>query len=322
MSRLVLFCAALSAISLPAYALDLYGHRGARGLSPENTLPAYHTALATGVDFIDMDVGLSKDGVVVVTHNEALNSDITKKPSGQWLNDDQHFIKDLDFAAIEQYDVGDIKPNTSYAKLFPDYRPVSEARIPSLAQVIDYADHVTDHRMRYQIEIKTDPTQPNATFSPQVMAQAVAKVMQDKGIVDRSEVQAFDYRCLLALQKINPRIKTAYLTEKNNPQPELWHAGHKLKEFGGSIPKMVKAMGGSCWDPQDTMLTKQDLNEAHRLGLRVVVWHWPQTQVPPNVPMIEKLIDWGVDGIITDRPDIVRGLMAARGMPVAKAYAV
>lgn len=311
-------------------SVQSYGHRGARGLSPENTIPAYHTAMAIGVDFIDMDIGLTKDGVVVVTHNEALNPDITKQANGQWVSNNHTYIKDLTFAQLQRYDVGQIKPGTEYAKLFANQWPVPKTHIPSLAQVIDYADAVSNHRIRYQIEMKTDPTEPNATFSPDKIAKALATVMQEKGIVDRAEVQAFDYRCLIALQKINPKIKTAYLTQndedahglydKDPKKAAVWSAGHTLNEYGGSIPKMVKALGGSCWDPQDTMLTKKDLDEAHRLGLRVVVWHWVKKQSPPDVAMIEKLLGWGVDGIITDRPDILRGLMAARNRSEAPAY--
>lgn len=320
MCRLLITWLVVFLINAPVFSLDLYGHRGARGLSPENTLPAYRAVLEIGVDFIDMDVGVTKDGVVVVTHNLALNPDITKKPDGKWLTSDRMYVKNLTFNQLEQYDVGQIKPNTADARLFRYSWPVRNARIPSLAQVIRYADKATNHRIRYQIEIKTNPALPDATYTPYKMATAVAAVMKHYGVVNRSEVQAFDYRVLQALQKINPRIKTAYLTEKDQNKPVLWHAGHRLSEYNGSIPGMVKALGGRCWDPQDTMLTKKQLDDAHRLGLRVVVWHWPKVQSPPNIAMTEKLMGWGVDGIITDRPDIVRGLMAARGLPVAKAY--
>ncbi|MDF1654335.1 MAG: glycerophosphodiester phosphodiesterase [Coxiellaceae bacterium] len=317
---------------LPQYVLAMqsYGHRGARGLSPENTIPAYQDALALGVDYIDMDIGMSKDGVIVVAHNYALNPDITKKPDGEWLQNDELYIKDLTFKQIERYDVGSINPVSHYAYLFPIMRPVPHTHIPSLVQVIDYAERVTKGKIHYQIEVKTDPTQPNATFAPAKIAKALAKIMAAKGVVNRTEVQAFDYRVLLALQKDNVNIKTAYLTQKDDAehylyskdpkQAGLWSAGHTLNEYGGSIPKMVKALGGTCWDPQDTMVTKKEVDEAHQLGLRVVVWHWPHMPAPPNIKMMQRLMDWGVDGIITDRPDILRGLMAARHLPLAPAY--
>ncbi|MDF1796430.1 MAG: glycerophosphodiester phosphodiesterase [Coxiellaceae bacterium] len=320
----------LSALPQFILAMQSYGHRGARGLSPENTIPAYQDALALGVDYIDMDVGMTKDGVIVVTHNYSLNPDITKKPNGQWLTNDEVYIKNLTFAQLEKYDVGTINPKSHYAYLFPAVRPVPDTHIPSLVQVIDYAERITHGKIHYQIEVKTDPTQPNATFSPAKIAKALAAVMASKGVVDRTEVQAFDYRVLLALQKHNSKIKTAYLTQKDDSghylyskdlkKAGLWEAGHTLKEYGGSIPRMVKALGGTCWDPQDTMVTKKQVDEAHRLGLRVVVWHWPHIPAPPNIKMMQRLMDWGVDGIITDRPDILRGLMAARHLPLAPAY--
>ncbi len=325
-------CVLFILLASSLFAMQSYGHRGARGLSPENTIPSYQDALAIGVDTIDMDIAMTKDDVLVVTHDFALNPEITKKPDGSWLDNDQMYIKDLTFAQIQQYDVGAIRPKTHYWYLFPAVRFVSHTHIPSLAQVIDYAERVTHGQIQYQIEIKTDPRLPNATFSPKKIATALARLLQAKGIVDRTEVQAFDYRNLLELQAINSKIKTAYLTQKDDSahylyskdpkKAGLWSAGHTLSEFGGSIPRMVKALGGACWDPQDTMLTKAQVDEAHQLGLRVVVWHWPHMVPPPDQKMMSRLINWGVDGIITDRPDILRGLLAARHLPVAKAYSV
>lgn len=317
--------------SANASALDLYGHRGARGLSPENTLPAYRTALAVGVDYVDMDVGMTKDAVVVVQHNVALNPDITRDKKGHWIKKNNLFIKNLTFKQLQTYDVGRIKPGTEYSQLFPSQWPVDGTHIPSLKQVIDYVKKVAGNQVGFQIEIKTDPSKPNATVSPKKLATALAQIIEQEGILDRVQVQAFDWRCLLALQKINPNIPTEYLTDKNgeakmrSKDPKvagLWTAGRLLKNYDNSIPKMIAALGGQFWGPQDIELTLQRVKAAHQLGLKVVAWTWPkQTGQEIDVPITEQLMTMGVDGIITDRPDIVRGLMAARDLRIPQSFA-
>ena len=327
MKRLVLIACFFFCSNI--FAVEIYGHRGARGLSPENTMPAYKTALRLGVNYVDMDIGITKDGIVVITHNVSLNPDITRNNKGQWIKSKTLFIKDLTLKEAQSYDVGKIKPGTKYAKLFPAQYPVPNTHIPTLKSVIDYVKRVAGNKVGFQIEIKTDPTHPKWTFSDERFAKQLAKIMEDEGIVNRTEVQAFDFQALIDLQKINPNIKTAYLTDaigeeearSDSKSALLWSAGHSLRNYGNSIPKMIKALGGKLWGPQDTELTKKSLDEAHRLGLKVVVWTWPkQTKKEIDPKMIEKLIDWGVDGIITDRPDILRGLMAARGLPLPRPY--
>lgn len=309
--------------------LILYGHRGVRGLSPENTLPAYRTALAIGVDYVDMDVGMTRDGTVVVTHDIALNPNITRDSRGQWISADNILVKDLTVSQLQSYDVGRIKPGTAYSHLFPYQYAVDHTYIPTLKQVIDYVKQASGNQIAFQIEIKTDPTLPQLTASPRVFAEAIAQILQDEDIVERTIIQAFDYRCLLELQKINPKITTAYLTayeEESNLYSSdsqlagLWTAGHLLKNYANSIPKMIASLGGKIWGPQDIELTPALVNEAHSFGLEVVPWSWPEkTGTEMNVSFTEKLIATGIDGIITDRPDILRGLMAARGMQLPNA---
>jgi glycerophosphoryl diester phosphodiesterase len=102
-----------------------------------------------------------------------------------------------------------------------------------------------------------------------------------------------------------------------------WTAGLLPKDYGYSLPKMVKHLGGNCWEPFAMDLTKNDLDEAHRLGLKVVAWGWPeQEDTEFNYMRNEQLLDWGVDGIITDRPDILRGLIAARGMNLPNGFEI
>jgi glycerophosphoryl diester phosphodiesterase len=165
-------------------------------------------------------------------------------------------------------------------------------------------------------------------------------LIKEEGIIDNVEIQAFDWACLQALQKLDHRIRTAYLTEAYNecadpgspdyshsffnPDPHLaglWTGGKLLKDYQNSIPRMVKALGGTNWEPEDAELTKEALDEAHALGLKVCTWTYPEhTGKAFDVSMIQKIIDWGVDGVITDDPGYLISILAAKGYPVPRRF--
>jgi glycerophosphoryl diester phosphodiesterase len=121
-------CVVCLLLTSSALAFDLVGHRGARGLAPENTLPGFARALSLGVTTLELDTAITKDGVIVISHDPALNPDITRDRNGKWLGKFGPGIHSLTFDELQQYDVGRLKPNTDYAKLFPEQRPVDRAR--------------------------------------------------------------------------------------------------------------------------------------------------------------------------------------------------
>jgi glycerophosphoryl diester phosphodiesterase len=305
-----------SAFALNDQKVQIYGHRGARGLAPENTIPAYITGLKIGIDTVDMDVGLSKDGVVVVNHNLALNPDTTRDSKGQWIPTDKPiYIKDLTWKEIETYDVGRIKPGTSYAKSFPDQVPVDGTRIPSLREVIRFAEKSTNKKINYQVEIKNDPRNPKATFSPEKIAKEVVKVLKSEGIDNRTELQAFDWRVLLYIQKLDKNIATAYLTDIvlwQKATANIWTAGLSADDYDNLLPKMISVLGGRVWGPNSNQITKEDVAIAHKYGLRVVPW------TIDTEKEMRRMADAKVDAIITDRPDIARKVYMKMGLPVAE----
>lgn len=298
-----------------ANAFTLYGHRGVRGLAPENTISAYQKALEIGVDYVDMDVVMTKDKVLVVQHDLALNPDITRDKNGHWIQQ-SFLIKHLNLKELQTYDVGKIKPNTNYQKYFPLQQSYNHTSIPTLKEVIAFVKAKAGNKVGFQIEIKTDPLHPALTYSPQEIAKELANIIHEENIADRTQVQAFDWRCLLALQQIDSRIATAYLTDTEtvaamhdaNPAIAGFRtAGKLLKDFNYSVPQMVKALGGKYWEPQDIQVTAEQIQEAHKLGLKVVVWSDTLTSGKDfDGPVIKKLLSMGVDGIISDRPDLLK----------------
>ncbi|OGT46899.1 MAG: hypothetical protein A3E83_08980 [Gammaproteobacteria bacterium RIFCSPHIGHO2_12_FULL_41_20] len=295
--------------------MEVYGHRGARGLAPESTLPGYRVSITTGVDYVDLDVVMTKDHTVVVYHDLALNPDITRDKTKRWLKTHDILVKDLSYTELLQYDVGRINPFSKYARLFPNQKPIDGAVIPTLTETIRYIKKIASPTIKFQIEIKLDPSQPERGYSPIEMATAVAKIIKAEGISQRTEIQSFDWRCLLALQKITPTIPTAYLTDDRRTQlmydrnpriAGMWTAGYLLKDYYYSLPYMIAVLGGKLWDPQDIQVTQKNLQEAHQLGLKVSVWSSAEYYGKDiDLSEIKKLIALGVDGVITDRPDLL-----------------
>jgi glycerophosphoryl diester phosphodiesterase len=302
------------------YGTTVYGHRGARGLAPENTLPAYEVALAHHVDYVDLDVTMTKDGELVVQHDLTLNPDLTRDEKGRWVKS-SIVVKELTLKQLQTYDVGKINPKTPYASLFKAQKSIDKTPIPTLRDVIRYVKEHADSRVGFQIELKTDPTKPEHSVASDKIVKALAQLIREEDVVSRTKVQAYDWQCLLMLQKLNPAIPTAYITDSEQEKvmrdhnPVIagqWSAGFLLKNYHNSIPEMIHALGGTYWDAEDTELTSEKIAEAHRLGLKVSAWSWPEkVGKDVDIKLIKKLIAMHVDGIITDRPDVVMAFIHA-----------
>lgn len=313
-----------------AYAFDLQGHRGARGLAPENTLAGFETALSIGVTTLELDLGVTKDGVVVVSHDTHLNPDHTRAPDGTFLDAQGPAIRSLTLAELKRYDVGRLKPGTSYATTFPQQRPVDGATIPTLAEVFDLVRRVKADHVRFNIETKLTPTSGAAVADPETFATAVAQVVREvvvreAGFAARVTLQSFDWRTLLVMRRIAPEIERVCLTidggnpdtiQRGKPGASPWTAGLDVDDHGGSVPRLVAAAGCSVWSPHYRTFTTASFAEAKSLGLKLIPWTINQR------PDMERHIALGVDGIITDYPDRLRALLIEKGMPVPPAVPV
>ena len=314
MPRLLLRAAATAAgalLALGAAAFDLQGHRGARGLAPENTLPAFERALAIGVSTLELDIGVTADGVVVVAHDPALNPAITRDASGRWLAAPGPLLKDLGLRELQAYDVGRIDPASAYGRTFPGQQAVDGTRIPALAEVFARVRARGAQHVRFNIETKLSPAQPQQTVSVEAMTDALLKTVRDAGLRDRVSIQSFDWRSLQRVQQLEPAIPTVYLTvqtaNNDNTRDGAWTAGRHLADHG-SVPRMVKAAGGKVWSPNAGALTQALVQEAQALGLAVIPW-------TVNEPAdMDRIVGWGVDGLITDYPDRLREVLQKRGV--------
>jgi glycerophosphoryl diester phosphodiesterase len=272
------------------------GHRGARGLFPENTLAGFAGALASGADMLEMDVGLTADGIVVVSHDPALNPDITRDSGGAWLTGTGPAIRAMRAADLARYDVGRPRPGSAYAALFPDQQPQDGARIPSLDAVLAQTAGAG-----CIVEMKTFPADPARSPDPVALAEAVAAVADARGAIPRISIESFDWRGPRHLRRLRPDVRLAWLTSAETVRDAgLWWDGPRPEDFGGSVPRAVAAEGGPVWAPDYRTLTAELVAEAHALGLGVMPWTVNQPEA------MRRLIAWGVDGLVTDRPDLAR----------------
>jgi glycerophosphoryl diester phosphodiesterase len=310
--------------SLHSQAFDLQGHRGARALAPENTLPAFALALSMGVTTLETDVAITRDGVLVLSHDTTLNPDITRGPDGQFLHGRGPLIHKTDFAELQRYDVGRIKPDTRQARLYPEQKPVDGTRLPRLADLFALVRKAGNEQVRFALETKLSPLAPDDTQAPEPFARALIAAVRAAGMAQRTTVLSFDWRTLQVVQKEAPEIGTVYLTAQQDwadnvgagkAQPSPWTAGFNHADHG-SVPKLIKAAGGRIWSCFHGDLDAAKVAEAHALGLTVLAW-------TVNEPaQISRMMDLGVDGIVTDRPDRVRAEMQRRGMALPAATPV
>ena len=305
-----------TADKISANSIYAIGHRGAAGLTPENTMASFAQVCDIGVDAVELDVLLTADGQIVVYHDYQLNPEITRSPTGEWIdNVSPPVVNELKMVDIRGYDVGRLKPGSRYSRRYPDQIPADGERIPTLSEVIGLLRVRCDPTTQLWVEIKTSPEKPDLTPPPEIVSETVVRVLREENFENRARILSFDWRNLIHVQKIAPKIPTVYLSSEGlrfntvkagQPDASPWMAGLDIDDFLGSLPHAVHATGGVYWAPHYRDLTGRRLKAAHALGLEVFVW----TVDTPTT--MQRLIDMGVDGIITNRPDRLRSLLSEK----------
>lgn len=301
-----------------AHAFDLQGHRGARGLAPENTLAGFQRALDLGVTTLETDVVITKDDVPVIAHDPYVSPDLARGPDGAYVANKDVLVRSLTLAELRRYDIGTLNPAGSYAKQWPEQKAAAGERYPTLAELLQLIK-ASGKPVRLNLETKLSPEKPGDTPPPAEFARLVIDVLKQEGFIERTTLQSFDWRTLAAARAQAPGLATSCLTVSNRNsdnvtgvfgRPSRWTNGLELAAYDNSVPRLVHAAGCGTWAMQFGNLTPGALAEARGLGLKVIPW-------TVNDPVdMARLIDWQVDGIITDYPDRLRKVMAARGMPL------
>jgi glycerophosphoryl diester phosphodiesterase len=304
-------------------AFDIEAHRGGRALFPENTLVSFANALSMGVDTLELDLAVTRDGAIVISHERGLNPDLARGADGNYVAAPGIPFVQLSLDEVKQFDVGQIRPGSTYAAQFPDQHAVPGTRIPTLKELIDLVRRSGDHHVRLNIETKIDPNHPDESPPPERFVALLLDFLRTEEFEDRVMVQSFDWRTLQLLRKLAPKIPTVYLTLQAGRDPTVfadkasdWSAGFNPAEHGRSIPRTIKAAGGAIWSPYVRDVTPELIAESHALGLKVVVWTVNQ---PADMA---HLIEIGVDGIISDRPDLLRKAVQEKGIALPAGFPV
>ena len=272
-------------VDLPVF--DKEGHRGCRGLMPENTIPGMMKALELGVTTLEMDVVITKDHRVILSHEPFFNHEITTKPNGEYVTESEERnlnIYKMTLLETRQYDVG-LKPHPR----FPRQQKIRATK-PLLREVIEDAEAYTRLKetspVFYNIETKTNP-ETDGIYHPEPaeFVDLLMKVINRKKIADRVIIQSFDYRTLKIMNEKYPDVKTAALVEEDDSRSFREH----LDELG-FVP--------SIYSPAYKLVTKELVEECHRQQVKIVPW------TVNDQATIEQLKALGVDGVITDHPEL------------------
>lgn len=257
-------------LAMTGRRIEVQGHRGCRGLRPENTMAAFRHAVALGVDVLELDVGMSADGVLVVAHDPELNETICAGAEAL----PARRLRQLTWAQLQTLDCGSRKNPR-----FPAQQPVPGARMPRLEQVLDLL--AAHPRLRANVEIKTFADRRDATWPPARFARAVVDLLRGRGMTGRVTVQSFDEAALLAVRELAPKLALSALAT------DL-----------ATLEALLARTGARIASPKHTALGPGDTARLQRRGLRVIPW------TVNDAADLRRLAAEGVDGVISDRPDV------------------
>ncbi len=264
------------------YQFDLQGHRGARGLAPENTLQAFVKAFTLGVNTLEMDVVITKDGQVVVSHEPWMHSKICKQPDGSLIPKEAQKsfnIFEMTYQEVKQFDCG-----TLFFEEFPE-QELTFAQKPLLKDVLQMMDSLAKNhgrKINYNIEIKSLPAGDGIFHpKPEVFSELVVNLISSETNLERVSLQSFDFRVLNYLHKTYPEIALAALVYEESFEDAMARLG-----FTPSI-----------FSPFYKQVDKKLVKKAQDLGVKVIPW------TVNALSDMKVLLKQGVDGIITDYPD-------------------
>ncbi len=305
-------------------------HRGGTGLWPENTMGAFERAIADGAEGIELDVHLSKDGVPVVHHDEALKPAIARGPDGAWLTKPTPLLKDLTFEELQGYDIGRLRPGAGYSARYPDQTPLDGERIPSLEAVIDLVKAKAGPSFVAYTELKTDLMDLSQSSDPVTLANTVVDLIEQKGFGGQTVFVSFDWRALAQAKKRAPMIRNAFTTlpfySINPDDNSIAHDSETAAALRAASTQGADFFGGFDWRDQEGASFSErvlraiaagpadgwfawhgDIDDAttalaKELGLAISAW---TVDAPDDMT---RLTDLQIDAILTDRMDRLNAL--------------
>lgn len=305
---------------------DLEAHRGGRDVRPENTLYSYAYAIELGATSIECDMQLTKDGQIVMSHNPILNSDITRDENGNYIENNKYDIRLMTVDELKKFDVGVMDPNCGeYYDLHGKTQFTYDAKIPTLEELMQLIQSYGDKNIVLNIETKSYPDPASAGYKnnadPKKFVEVFNNIVKKYDMEDRVVLQSFDWQTLIEMKKLNPNISTSALWQEQpswgrdseslrryEKKKSPWLGGLDIKDYQGNPVKAAHAIGVDIISPYYTETSKQDVDEAHSLGMKVVPW------TVNNEKDMNMLLDMGVDGIISDKPWLLKQVLEKRNI--------
>lgn len=305
---------------------DLEAHRGGRDVRPENTLYSYAYAIELGATSIECDMQLTKDGQIVMSHNPILNSDITRDENGNYIENNKYDIRLMTVDELKKFDVGVMDPNCGeYYDLHGKTQFTYDAKIPTLEELMQLIQSYGDKNIVLNIETKSYPDPASAGYKnnadPKKFVEVFNNIVKKYNMEDRVVLQSFDWQTLIEMKKLNPNISTSALWQEQpswgrdseslrryEKKKSSWLGGLDIKDYQGNPVKAAHAIGADIISPYYTEISKQDVDEAHSLGMKVVPW------TVNNEKDMNMLLDMGVDGIISDKPWLLKQVLEKRNI--------
>lgn len=304
------------------HTFDLQAHRGGRMARPENTLAAFEYAIRLGVSTLELDMHVTADNVVVISHNPVLSWYLARDERGQWITPGyEPVIYSMTFPELRRYNVGGVnRACTDYWTKYGQYQQaVKWEPIPTLAEVFTLVQHYGADSIRFNMETKCYPGHPDWSPLPAEFCRSVLAVVDQFAMSDRVMIQSFDWRTLMASKKLDPAIPCAALTDSESRQADEsglspWLGGMNPADYDNSMVRTAKAAGADVLSPYYQDVDTCLMAEAAANRLPVIPW------TVNNRQDMQELMDLGVTGLITDQPALLREVMKARNMQLPPAY--
>ena len=284
--------------------IKIYGHRGARGDLPENTLESFKYLFENNINAYETDILISKDFIPVITHDFRLDPSFTKDNNGNWIEDENIKIFDLTYEELLKFDVGSINKLSRYGRRFINQKILENQKIPKLSELLDLSSKNVSDNLLINLEIKSTPDEENLTPTPEEMVKLVMQEVNKSTLQNKIIVSSFDWRTLTVMKKLYPEISRAYLTFQQQAGIKIKNTIYNRSPWmsylpffeNHELPKIIKSQGGEAWHPYHKDITKKLVDISHQENLPVNVW-----TVNKDYDML-KMVEYGVDGIMTDYP--------------------
>ena len=305
-----MFYPQLDAFQGSSGTIRIIGHRGARGLFPENSMVGFENVLRSGINLIELDVVFSKDNIPIINHDQSVSSSFSRHVGGAFIKENIE-ISSLTAEQLKKYEIGKLNLETDYGKRFPEQIQLDGVHMPTLQELYDKIQQPDFEQARLMVEIKINAHTKND--EKKNISRLLVKQIRDANLTQKVLIHSFDWLLLEECKKLAPEIITSFLSKKtrnkkrNSNQSDSFYVLEN-NEKTESIPEKIRELGGSIWCPYFMDITRDRLLIARENNLLVAVW-------TVNEPAdIDKMIELGVDAIVTDYPPRVKSALISKGM--------